>query len=233
VVSTSRSTSRPSPSSSRPASPGAALSVSRIRLAIEAVDPLAQAGLSQHVGRRPDIEVLPPDRLADADVVAVAAPMVTARMMARMRRTAEVTGARFILVLDRLGDADLLAAIEIGVVAVLWRSEATAERFAQAVVAVSRGGAEMPAEVQARLVAEVAALQRDLLAPLGLSAGGLDPREVDVVRYIAEGLDTTEIAQRMLYSERTVKGILYALMARLHLRNRSHAVAYAMRAGIL
>ena len=81
--------------------PGVALSVSRIRLAIEAVDPLAQAGLAQHVGRRPDIEVVPPHRLADADVVAVAAPMVTARMMEQIRRTADVTGARFILVLDR------------------------------------------------------------------------------------------------------------------------------------
>ena len=109
----------------------------------------------------------------------------------------------------------------------------TAERFAHTVVTVSRGGAEMPPEVQARLVQEVARMQHDLLAPPGLTAAGLDSREVDVLRYIAQGLDTTEIAQKMLYSERTVKGILYALMARLHLRNRSHAVAYAMRAGIL
>ncbi len=47
------------------------------------------------------------------------------------------------------------------------------------------------------------------------------------------GLENAEIAQRMQYSERTVKSILYALMERLQLRNRSHAVAFAMRAGVL
>jgi DNA-binding NarL/FixJ family response regulator len=209
------------------------MSISRIRLAIQAVDPLSRAGLAQHVGRRPDIELVPENRLADAAVVVVAAPMVTARMMAQMRRTAEITPAKFILILERLGDADLLSAVEIGVAAVIWRSDATAERFTQVVVTVSRGGVDLPPEVQARLVSDVADIQRDLLSPLGLTAGGLEAREVDVLRYIAEGLDTSEIAQKMLYSERTVKSILYGLMARLHLRNRSHAVAYALRAGIL
>jgi DNA-binding NarL/FixJ family response regulator len=209
------------------------MSISRIRLAIQTVDPLSRAGLAQHVGRRPDIELVPENRLADAAVVVVAAPMVTARMMAQMRRTAEITPAKFILILERLGDADLLSAVEIGVAAVIWRSDATAERFTQVVVTVSRGGVDLPPEVQARLVSDVADIQRDLLSPLGLTAGGLEAREVDVLRYIAEGLDTSEIAQKMLYSERTVKSILYGLMARLHLRNRSHAVAYALRAGIL
>ena len=230
--STSHSPSRSSRSSRRE-SPFVAAPVSRIQLAIQSIDPLSQAGLSQHVFRRPDIELLPSSRLAEADIVAIAAPMMTARVMEQMRRTAEVADAKFVLILDRLGDVDLLSAIEIGTVAVLWRADATAERFTQAVVAASRGGTEMPAEVQARLVADIAALQRDLLAPLGLTAGGLDDREVDVLRYIAGGLDTSEIAQKMLYSERTVKGILYGLMSRLHLKNRSHAVAYAMRAGIL
>ena len=209
------------------------LSIARVRLGVQAMDPLSRAGLVQHVARRPDIEVVAADRLADADVVAVAAPALSSRTMAQLRRTAETTQAKFILVVEQLGNVDLLAAVEIGVVAVLWRSQATAERFAEVVVSTGRGGADLPPEIQARLVADVAGLHRDLLAPLGLSAGGLEDREVDVLRYIADGLDTTEIAQKMRYSERTVKGILYGVMARLHLRNRSHAVAYALRAGIL
>lgn len=72
-----------------------------------------------------------------------------------------------------------------------------------------------------------------MLGPRGLTASGLETREVDVLRLIAEGLDTAEIADRMKYSERTVKNILYAMMTRLNLRNRSHAVAYAMRSGII
>jgi DNA-binding NarL/FixJ family response regulator len=205
----------------------------RVRLVIQAVDPLSRAGLSHLVTRRPDIELLPDSRLSDAEVVAIAVPTMTTPTMAQMRRTAQTTDARFLLVLDRLDDIDLLSAIEIGVVAVLWRAEVTAERFTQAVLNAGRGGSELPAEVQTRLIAALAAYQRNVLAPLGLTAGGLDEREVDVLRYIADGLDTSEIAAKMLYSERTVKSILYGLTSRLQLRNRSHAVAYALRAGIL
>ena len=33
----------------------------------------------------------------------------------------------------------------------------------------------------------------------------------------------------MCYSERTVKGVIHGLTTRLQLRNRSHAVAFALR----
>jgi DNA-binding CsgD family transcriptional regulator len=66
-----------------------------------------------------------------------------------------------------------------------------------------------------------------------LTASGLSPREVDVLRLMADGLDTNEIAKNLSYSERTVKNIIYTITSRLRLRNRPHAVAYAMRAGII
>nr|WP_269327708.1 helix-turn-helix transcriptional regulator [Kineosporia mesophila] len=79
----------------------------------------------------------------------------------------------------------------------------------------------------------MAELQRVVLIPRGLTPSGLERREVEVLALIADGLDTAEIAERMQYSERTVKNILSGVMARLGLRNRSHAVAYALRAGLL
>jgi DNA-binding NarL/FixJ family response regulator len=50
---------------------------------------------------------------------------------------------------------------------------------------------------------------------------------------VADGCDTAEIAGRLSYSERTIKGILHDVKTRLHLRNRTHAVSYAMREGLL
>jgi DNA-binding NarL/FixJ family response regulator len=217
----------------RPATPGRGLAVHRVRLAIHAPDPLSEAGLTGYVARRPDLEVLPAGRAAEADVVVVVAPLLNAALMEQLRGLSGEQPTRFLLVLDRLGDADLLSAVEVGVAAVLWRAEAGPERFVEVLLAVSRGGSELPAELQGRLLEDVARLQRTVLAPRGLTASGLDTREVDVLRFIAAGLDTSEIAQKMAYSERTVKAILYGLMSRLNLRNRSHAVAYAMRAGIL
>ena len=62
---------------------------------------------------------------------------------------------------------------------------------------------------------------------------GLAPREVEVLRLLADGLDTSEIARKLAYSERTVKNVVHDVTTRLQLRNRSHAVAYALREGLI
>ncbi|HVX44496.1 MAG TPA: LuxR C-terminal-related transcriptional regulator, partial [Mycobacteriales bacterium] len=49
----------------------------------------------------------------------------------------------------------------------------------------------------------------------------------------AEGYSTSEIAEQLAYSERTVKSALHDLTSRYQLRNRSHAVAFAMREGLI
>ncbi len=56
-------------------------------------------------------------------------------------------------------------------------------------------------------------------------------RERNVLELLADGYTTREIAQRMAYSERTIKNILQAVTSRLKVRNRTQAVAYAVRNG--
>jgi DNA-binding NarL/FixJ family response regulator len=70
-----------------------------------------------------------------------------------------------------------------------------------------------------------------VLAPNGLTEAGLYTREVDVLRLLAEGLDIAEVAQRLNYSERTVRSIIHGVLTRMKLRNRVHAVAFALRSG--
>ncbi|MFC9624436.1 response regulator transcription factor [Streptomyces sp. NPDC056930] len=82
-------------------------------------------------------------------------------------------------------------------------------------------------------MAEIGTLQENVLRPQGLHFSGLAPREIDVLRLIAEGHDTPVIAEKLAYSERTIKYVLHELMTRLQLHNRSHAVAYAMRQGLI
>ena len=67
----------------------------------------------------------------------------------------------------------------------------------------------------------------------GAPVSGLAPREIDVLRLVAEGMDTGEIASKLSYSERTVKNVVHGLTTRLQLRNRAHAVAYAFREGYI
>jgi DNA-binding NarL/FixJ family response regulator len=226
-------TAGPQPARTWPGALRPAPQLRRISIAVEAVDVFSRAGVAGLVGPSPDIQLLPPTQLPRADVVVIVAPRLGGRPLKHLRGLREATAAPFVLILDQLGDGDWLAAAELGVAGVMWRSEATPEQFTDLIRTVMSGGSQLPPEAQGQLLKEVAHLQQTVLAPRGLTASGLEAREVDVLRLIAEGLDTAEIAEQMKYSERTVKNILYTMMTRLNLRNRSHAVAYAMRSGII
>ncbi|MEW5660325.1 response regulator transcription factor, partial [Streptomyces cinereoruber] len=140
-------------------------------------------------------------------------------------------------VAGELREPDLLSVVEYGVRAIIWRHQATEQRLLSAVHSAARGEGELPPDLVSRLLNQVGRLRRATAA--GTTAGGtaplfgMAPREVDVLRLLAEGLDTRQISERLAYSERTVKNILHALMTRLQLTNRAHAVAYALREGYI
>ena len=82
------------------------------------------------------------------------------------------------------------------------------------------------------LLQQVTELQQ-LALTVGFTPSSLGDRERDVLRLVADGFNTAEIALRLSYSERTVKNILYNVLSRLRVRNRSHAVAAAIRSGMI
>ena len=61
----------------------------------------------------------------------------------------------------------------------------------------------------------------------------LTHREFDVLRLLADGSTTREIAERLSYSERTIKNIVRSLLEKLNCRTRAHAVALAARQGVV
>lgn len=58
-------------------------------------------------------------------------------------------------------------------------------------------------------------------------------RETEVLRRIADGENSDEIARAMGWSERTVKNIVHDICTKLGARNRAHAIAIAIRLGEL
>jgi DNA-binding NarL/FixJ family response regulator len=66
---------------------------------------------------------------------------------------------------------------------------------------------------------------------LSTSEARVTRRERQVLALLAEGHSTREVAQRLAYSERTIKNVLQEFTTRLQLRNRTQAVAYAVRRG--
>ena len=137
------------------------------------------------------------------------------------------------LVANLIREAELLQVIDCGVGAIVWRHEATGNRLLQAVLAASRGDGDLPSDLLGRLITQVGIMHRSARHRPGDPVSGLTPREVDVLRLVAEGMETGEIAGKLSYSERTVKNVMHSLTTRLRLRNRAHAVAYALREGYI
>ncbi|PKW18111.1 helix-turn-helix transcriptional regulator [Saccharopolyspora spinosa] len=203
----------------------------RVRVAVLAEDPITVAGLASCLKSREELFVAP--NPAEADVIVFAADRVNAKVLAELRLSAQQVSAPRVLVTNEFNPADVLSAVESRVVAVLPRTSATGSRLTNSVVAAAKGAGTMPPDLLGELLKQVDHLQREVLTPRGLNASGLTNREVDVLRLMADGMDTAEIAQKLCYSERTVKNVIYGVTSRLNLRNRPHAVAYAMRAGAI
>jgi DNA-binding NarL/FixJ family response regulator len=204
----------------------------QVRVAVQASDPMTRAGISSYVAARAELTVLP-DPVTDTDVVVFVTDRMSTDMLFDLRQSAATLNAPTVLVTNELNESTLLTVVDCHVVAVLPRAAATGERLVSAVLAAAAGNGIMSPDLLGKLLKSVRNLQREVLAPRGLNAAGLDPREIDVLRLLAEGWDTSEIASKLSYSERTVKNVLYALTNRLNLRNRAQAVAYALRSGVI
>jgi DNA-binding NarL/FixJ family response regulator len=205
----------------------------RVPVFVYARDPISQAGIAAELRGRPELEVLSETEVDQADVAVVAADEVdeeTLRVIKAIQRTG---GPRVVLVVARPDDGGLVAAVEAGACGLLRRSEATPEILTRAVVAAAQGDGTVPPDLLGRLLSQVGRLQRHVLAPRGLTFSGLTERELGVLRLVADGLDTAEIAEKLAYSERTIKNIIHDITTRFHLRNRSHAVAFALRQGLI
>ncbi len=206
----------------------------RIPVTVHAPDPISRAGVVSQLRQYPVVELVeePGDRPASV-VLMLITETLDETVLSRLRELVRSGGMRAVLVVSLVREAELLNIIECGVGVVVWRHEATAQRLFQAVLAASRGDGDLPSDLLGRLINQVRTLQQSAVNHVGAPPSGLVPREVEVLRLVAEGMDTGEIAGKLSYSERTIKSVLHNLTTRLHLRNRAHAVAYAMRAGYI
>jgi DNA-binding NarL/FixJ family response regulator len=204
-----------------------------VRVAVHAADPITQAGLVSCLGLRSEFELVGGEHGGRPDVAVVQIARSNPGAAARLRELHAAAPAPKVLVGNGLQSADVLTAVECRVVALLSRAEAAGDRLAAAVLAAASGRGALPPELVGELLARVRRLAEDVLAPRGLTAASLTKREVDVLRLLADGRDTADIAEALCYTERTVKKVIHAMTTRLHLRNRPHAVAYAVRAGVI
>jgi DNA-binding NarL/FixJ family response regulator len=110
--------------------------------------------------------------------------------------------------------------------------DAGAERLFEAVRVVADGEALLAPAVTRRLIAEFAR-QRPRVRPAPERLSELTPRETEVLRLVAEGLSNTEIAERLVLSDETVKTHVSRVLFKLGLRDRTQAVVAAYESGLV
>jgi DNA-binding NarL/FixJ family response regulator len=121
-------------------------------------------------------------------------------------------------------DDRVLGAIRSGARGYLLKG-ASSDEIARGIRSVAAGGSYLEPRVASKLVAEVSAPRR--------SAVGLSARELEVLRLVADGLPTKQIAASLSISERTVKFHVNSIFHKLGADNRAQAVALAAQRGLL
>ncbi|HWT22839.1 MAG TPA: response regulator transcription factor, partial [Solirubrobacteraceae bacterium] len=74
---------------------------------------------------------------------------------------------------------------------------------------------------------------RRILAGPDAAGSPLTPRELEVLRLLADGLTNRQIAERLVVSEHTVHRHVTNLLRKLGLSSRTAAAAHAVRSGLL
>jgi DNA-binding NarL/FixJ family response regulator len=171
------------------------------------------------------------DMLEGVDVVLLDSDARGADDLLRRLREAQAPRA---LVCSRHEDRErVLASIEAGAIGFLAKDTVTPERLVAAVRSVAAGSGVLAPELLGGVLERISEASRTMLEPRGLTLSRLTAREQEVLRLLADGHATREVAEHMSYSERTVKNVLHDVVTKLNARTRSQAVAFAIREGLI
>ncbi|RPJ39810.1 MAG: DNA-binding response regulator [Planctomycetaceae bacterium] len=128
-------------------------------------------------------------------------------------------------------EEDLFEAIRSGADGYMLKNLEARELF-ETLQIVARGNVLLSGAVAGKILKEF----RQRPAPESRLAEVVDPlseRELEVLELVVAGMTNSEIAERLVISEATVKNHLKNILEKLHLRNRTEAAVYALRSGLI
>ena len=165
---------------------------------------------------RPDI-VLLDIRLADQNGLDVA----------RQLQRSDIE-SRVIILTSHEDEAYLLEAAQANVYGYLLKGT-SAEVLVEAIRAVRAGERRLSGSLISKMMNQMVELSHTQLQ----AQSGLSNQELKVLKLIAAGSNTKEIANKLHWSERTLKRKLQDILAKLDSTNRAQAVAEAYKRGLL
>ena len=201
--------------------------------------PVVRKGLRSLLSQYPDIRVVGEAEGAQAalDLIAELQPDVvlldiqlagpSGVDLARQLRRSQ-SKVRVIILTSHDHEAYLLEAAQAGVYGYLLKG-ASAEVLADAIRAVHAGERRLSPTLVTKALEQLEVLSQAQVQ----SESGLSDQELQLLRLIADGADTQDMAQALYLSERTVKRKIQDILAKLAANSRAQAVAEAFKRGIL
>jgi len=191
-----------------------------IRVFIASTSPVAKAGLEAILRSSPGMAVV--GSAADADVVLTETPPGY--------EDPPWGGAAVVVLTDDARPEWLSEALRSGVRAVVARHAGEAEILA-AIEAAAAGLVAIEPQMVEHVVNASAPLAQRGVAEPGMEP--LTPREIEVLRMLAEGDANKAIAWKLGISEHTVKFHVSSIMSKLDAASRTEAVATGIRRGLV
>jgi DNA-binding NarL/FixJ family response regulator len=208
-----------------------------IRLTLVDDHPLVLGGLQQLFQRQPDITVTAACAGADEAWAALARDMpdvlvLDLRMpgtsgLAFLRRLSDAgLNCKTVLLTAAIDDAEVIEAVKLGVCGLVMKDSAP-DQLVDCVRKVYAGGHWLDHETVTR--AFTTALDRES----AVRDTALTPREIEIVRMVAEGLRNRAIATRLSISEGTVKVHLHNIYEKLGVDGRLELTLCAQQQRLL
>ena len=200
---------------------------------------MVRQGVRAFLEKQPDISVVG-EAVSGAEALRLAAelaPDVTLMdlVMPEMdgvettRRLKQVSPRSQVIILTSYHDDEhIFPAIRAGALSYVLKDVSSGE-LVEIVRKAARGEAVMHPHVAARVMEELRGGPR---AQTPFSSD-LSERELETLRLIAEGLNNSEIAERLVISEHTVKRHVSNILSKLHVADRTQAAVYAWREGVV
>ncbi len=144
---------------------------------------------------------------------------------------AEMPETKIVMVTVSDEEEDLFEAIKSGAQGYVLKNM-SGEEFGRVLADIASGEAPLSRGLAAKILAEFVRLTREP-EPKASDRDQLSEREREVLQLVANGAINKEIATELFISESTVNYHMKNILAKLHLRNRAQAVAYALQSGLV
>ncbi len=167
----------------------------------------------------------------DLVVMDVEMPVMNGVEAARLIRE-QVPATKVVMLTVSEADEHLFDAIRFGAQGYLLKDLRPEELF-DLIRAVMRNEAALSPSIAGRLLGQIRDGTPVASSPThDAETPALTPRELEVLRLVADGLSNKEIATKLFITEGTVKNHVHNALEKLQLENRTQAAAYIVRKGL-